>query len=224
MKTYLPLVLMLLFCTTTMSQEKCDSPDDPLSDPNSITKCSIDDVKKTLEAINKKELTVKYRKKRNRANATSLNSTNSINPTIKEKSKLLSKLELKNDVIASVKKIPFFMVEQIPLFKKCKNEPLLKQGKCFEKQMAKHIINNFNYPTEAINKKIEGRILVQFIINENGEVSNIKKKGPKGTDLLKQEAVRLISKLPKFIAGEHNGIPVKVKYGLPIIFRLPKKP
>ncbi|WP_086030089.1 energy transducer TonB [Tenacibaculum holothuriorum] len=223
MKTTFPLILAILLSCGIFSQEKCDTPDNSVVDPNSITKCSIEDVKKTLEAIDKKDLTIKYRKKRNRANATSLNGTSNIDPTIKEKSQLVSKIELKNDAIAAVKKIPFHVVEQIPLFDKCENEPLLQQSKCFEKQMAKHIISNFNYPREALNKKIEGRILVQFVINENGEVVNIKKKGPKGTELLEKEAVRLISKLPKFIAGKHNGIPVKVKYGLPIMFRLPKK-
>lgn len=223
MKYSLTLALAIFVSFASLAQEKCETPEDSVVDHNSITKCSIDDVKKALESIDKKKLTVKYRKKRNRANSNSLSTANSVDTNIKENSELVSKLELNKDTYSSVKKIPFHVVEQIPLFSKCEKAPLLKQGKCFEKQMTKHIVTNFNYPKEALDKKIEGKILVQFVINENGDVVNIKKRGPKGTELLEAEAVRLISKLPKFISGKHNGAPVKVKYGLPISFRLPKK-
>ena len=49
-------------------------------------------------------------------------------------------------------------------------------------------------------------------------------RDPKGGELLEIEADRLISKLPKFIPGKHKGNFVYVKYALPIIFKVPKKP
>lgn len=221
MKSLLTTAIAVMFTFVCYSQtEQCTTPDESIVDPNSITKCSIEDVKKTLEDINDKEVSVKYRKKRTRVNSNSISSTN--DAKVKANTQLISKLEIKNDVLSSVHKIPFHLVEEIPLFKNCESVPLMKQSKCFEKQMSKHIINNFNYPKEALDQKIEGRILVQFTINETGDVVDIRKKGPQGTEILKEEAVRLISKLPQFIAGKHNGNKVKVKYGLPITFKLPK--
>lgn len=213
-------IAVMLSVACYSQTEQCTTPDASVLDPNSITKCSIDDVKKTLEDINDKEVSVKYRKKRNRVNSNSMNNAN--DAKVQANTQLISKIELKKDVLSSVHKIPFHLVEEIPLFKSCENVPLVKQSKCFEKQMSKHVINNFNYPQEALTKKIEGRILVQFTIDETGNVVDIRKKGPEGTDILKDEAVRLISKLPQFVAGKHNGNKVKVKYGLPITFKLPK--
>ncbi|CAL2104092.1 Energy transducer TonB [Tenacibaculum sp. 190130A14a] len=221
MKPFYSTAIAVMLSLACYSQtEQCTTPDETVIDPNSITKCSVEDVKKALEDINDKEVSVKYRKKRNRVNSNSMSSTKSV--SAQQNTQLVSQIELKKDVLSSVHKIPFHLVEEIPLFKNCENVPLMKQSKCFEKQMSKHIINNFNYPQEALSNKIEGRILVQFTINEEGEVVDIRKKGPEGTEILKNEAVRLISKLPKFIAGKHNGNNVKVKYGLPITFKLPK--
>lgn len=223
MKPLLSIAFAVLCVSLCYSQtEQCTTPDESIVDPNSITKCSIEDVKKTLEDIEDKEISVKYHKKRARVNSNSITGNNDVSSELKENTQLISKIEIKNDVLSSVKKIPFHLVEQIPLFDKCENTPLVKQSKCFEKEMSKHISNNFNYPQEAILNKVEGRILVQFTIDESGNVIDIKKKGPQGGEILEEEAVRLISKLPKFVAGKHNGNSVKVKYGLPIIFKLPK--
>lgn len=204
------------------AQEKCETPNENIQDLNtiSITKCSIEDVKEALETEKTKEISTRKRHRKLRKTNTILAKSNKVEE-IKSKNSLVEKLNLKEDILTSLDKIPFHLVEQIPLFNECKKTPILQQSKCFEKEMIKHIVRNFDYPKEALRKKIEGKILVQFTIDKQGKVIDIKKKGPKNSALLKKEAERLISLLPKFIPGSHKGSSVNVKYALPIIFKVP---
>ncbi|WP_272152074.1 energy transducer TonB [Tenacibaculum aiptasiae] len=224
MRLPLSIVIALFISTIAIAQEKCETPNENIADPNSIsvTKCSIEDVKKALENSDNKQLSTRKRHRKVRQSNVSLNASNEVK-NIKDNTLNVQKLNIKNDIVSSLKKIPFHLVEQIPLFKKCENTPLLGQSKCFEQQMIKHIINNFNYPKEAFTQGIEGKVLVQFTIDKEGKVIDIKKRGPQGGELLEAEATRLIAKLPKFIPGVHNGNKVNVKYALPIIFKMPKK-
>ncbi|RSC93795.1 energy transducer TonB [Tenacibaculum singaporense] len=204
------------------AQEKCETPNKNIQDLNtiSITKCSIEDVKEALETEKVKEISTRKRHRKLRKTNTISAKSNKLEE-IKSKNSLIEKLNLKEDILTSLDKVPFHLVEQIPLFKECKKTPILQQSKCFEKEMIKHIVRNFDYPKEALRKKIEGKILVQFTIDKKGNVVDIKKKGPENSELLKKEAHRLIDALPKFIPGSHKGDFVNVKYALPIIFRVP---
>ena len=67
---------------------------------------------------------------------------------------------------------------------------------------------------------IQGRVSVLFVIDKDGSITNVQAKGPKGGELLEKEALRVISKLPKFKPGMQRGKPVKVKYSQPITFKL----
>jgi len=83
----------------------------------------------------------------------------------------------------------------------------------------KYVGNNYNYPEEAINNRIQGNIFVQFTISENGEVS--KPKVLRGIDLMCDiEALRIISLMPKWIPVIKNGNPVSFQYILPIKLKL----
>lgn len=214
--------ILLFSISFSYSQEKCETPNENIQDLNtiSITKCSIEDVKEALETEKVKEISTRKRHhKLRKANAISTKS-NKVEE-IKSKNTLVQKLNIKEDILSSLDKVPFHLVEQIPLFDGCKSTPILQQSKCFEKEMIKHIVRNFDYPKEALRKKIEGKILVQFTIDKEGNVVDIKKKGPENSELLKKEAHRLINTLPKFIPGSHKGSFVNVKYALPIIFKVP---
>lgn len=222
MKKFPLLVAAMLVSIMAVSQEeKCDTPDDSIADPNSITKCAIEDTKDG----GKKQLSINVSTRRRvvRKNKEAVSAVGSINSSqkvadIKKNSLLIGKLELE-DNSATIERIPFNLVEEIPLFSKCNNVPLMKQAKCFETQMAKHIMKNFKYPLDALRDGVQGRVLVQFTINEQGSVEAIQMRGPKGGASLENEASRIISTLPKFIPGKHNGKTVKVKYGVPITFR-----
>ncbi|WP_417800788.1 energy transducer TonB [Tenacibaculum sp.] len=216
------LILFFLSISFSYSQEKCETPNENIQDLNtiSITKCSIDDVKEALENTKIKELSTRKRHRKLRK-VNSISTKSNEVEQIKNKNSLVEKLTIEEDILTSLDKVPFHLVEQIPLFDDCKKIPIIHQSKCFEREMIKHIVRNFDYPKEALRKKIEGKILVQFTINKEGNVVDIKKKGPENSALLKEEAHRLIAALPQFIPGSHKGNAVNVKYALPIIFRVP---
>ena len=74
------------------------------------------------------------------------------------------------------------------------------------------------YPERALRANIEGRVIVQFIVNEKGEVENPKViRGIGGG--CDEEAVRVV-KQAKFKPGMQRGRPVRVQYNLPVIFRI----
>ena len=74
------------------------------------------------------------------------------------------------------------------------------------------------YPERALRANIEGRVYVRFIVNEKGEVENpeVVRGIGGGCD---EEALRVV-KMAKFKPGLQRGIPVRVQYNLPIIFRI----
>ncbi len=118
--------------------------------------------------------------------------------------------------------VPFAVLEDIPLFPGCEKVARDKQKDCFMEQMNKHIKKYFVYPSRAQEENITGRITVMFVIDKTGNVSNLKIKGTgkNGSDMLEDEAERIIRKLPKFIPGKQRGKAVGVSYAQPIMFKL----
>jgi len=125
--------------------------------------------------------------------------------------------ELSDEVQKAYKNaIPFAKVEQVPLFPGCENTADPKA--CFQEKIQRHIAKNFKYPEEAQEKGIQGRVSIIFLIDENGKITNIAKRGPDKS--LEDEAVRIISRLPKMRPGSHQGKDVAVPYSIPITFKL----
>ncbi len=224
MKKFPLLVTAMLFSLAAVAQQEvCATADETIADPNSITKCAIEETQNG----EKKQLSIEVstrrrvvRKKNEAVSAIGGNSTSQKVANIKKNTLLVGKLELE-DNSETIERIPFNLVEEIPLFSKCNNVPLMKQAKCFETQMSKHIMKNFKYPQDAFDAGIQGRVLVQFTIDEQGNVDGIQMRGPQNGESLENEASRIVSRLPKFIPGKHNGKSVKVKYGIPITFKHP---
>ena len=82
-----------------------------------------------------------------------------------------------------------------------------------------YLSKNVKYPADAEKQKIEGRVLVTFVVNTDGSITDIevvKKAFPS----LDAEAVRVISGMPKWTPGEQKGQKVRVKYTVPLNFRL----
>lgn len=80
---------------------------------------------------------------------------------------------------------------------------------------------NLKYPEEASNKGIEGRVLVEFIIEKDGSLSNFKIKSL--TDnLLNVEAIRLVKKMDPFIPAVRKGKAVRYQFIQPIVFKIQK--
>lgn len=94
------------------------------------------------------------------------------------------------------------------------------QQDCFDDQLNRHILKNFNYPEEAVKKNIQGRVLVLFIIDKEGNITDIKSKGPENGQLLIDEAERIMKKLPRLIPASINRKPIPVKLTKTITFKL----
>ena len=83
------------------------------------------------------------------------------------------------------------------------------------------IADNIIYPAEAVKAKIEGKVIVEFIISETGSVENPKiVKGV--TPSLDKEALRIIGAMPRWEPGRAHGNPVKTSFTVPVTFRLAK--
>lgn len=112
--------------------------------------------------------------------------------------------------------VPFGWVDEVPIFPGCENA--VDKRACFQEAMQTHIRKHFNYPKEAIEKGIQGRVNLMFTITENGTINNLKLRGP--DKLLEDEASRIIEKLPNMKPGIYDGKVVRVPFSIPITFRL----
>lgn len=94
-----------------------------------------------------------------------------------------------------------------------------------EKAMAEFISANFVYPDSAKNNNKQGRVLIKFIVNEDGSISDVKALLPKERQIgygLEEEAIRVISSMPNWKPGTQRGKAVKVQYILPVSCKLSK--
>ena len=82
-----------------------------------------------------------------------------------------------------------------------------------------YLRTNTRYPAAAQKAGIEGRVIVSFIVEPNGSVSNVEIVRSVDTDL-DQEALRVVRQMPKWKPGKHDGSTVRFKYHLPIKFIL----
>jgi len=114
-------------------------------------------------------------------------------------------------------------IEEKPTFFACQGLKGAAKDACFNEQMKKFLLQNLKYPAKAQNNEIEGKILVEFIIDKSGTVSSVKPllvRNPNNPDLEK-EALRVIGKLPKMKPGKQGKQNVNVRYTIPISFKLP---
>ncbi len=104
--------------------------------------------------------------------------------------------------------IPFQVVEVKPTF----------QGGD-ENVFTKWVFEQLKYPADAVKGKVQGRVILQFTIDEEGNVGNVKVvRG--AAPSLDQEALRVVAMSPKWTPGSQRGKNVKVRYIFPVIFQL----
>ena len=101
----------------------------------------------------------------------------------------------------------FQVVEQMPEFPGGMQKAMEFLGK------------NIKYPATAQQAKIEGRVIVQFVVGKDGSISDVKIARGVSPDL-DAEAMRVVSLMPKWNPGKQRGQAVSVKYTMPIMFRL----
>jgi len=81
------------------------------------------------------------------------------------------------------------------------------------------ISRNLKYPTISAENGIQGRVVLSFIVEADGSITNLKVIRSLDS-YCDKEAMRIISKMPNWIAGKQNGKNVPIEYTLPVIFRL----
>ncbi|MGY8989433.1 MAG: energy transducer TonB [Flavobacteriales bacterium] len=104
---------------------------------------------------------------------------------------------------------PFISVEQMPLLGDCKDE------ECTQVEIMKFIARNFKYPEIAKANGVEGRVILEFVVEKNGKVGRVKIL--RGLDKhVDKAAIEVVEKLPVFSPGKQIGKAVPVKYTVPI--------
>ena len=82
-----------------------------------------------------------------------------------------------------------------------------------------YLSSHVKYPAVAEENGIQGRVTVQFVVEKDGSVTDVKTM--KSVDpSLDREAERVVRSMPKWIPGKQNGSAVRVKYFVPVVFRL----
>ena len=89
-----------------------------------------------------------------------------------------------------------------------------------QQAMMRYIADNIKYPVIAQENGIQGRVICQFVVEKDGKVSDIQVVRSSGEASLDKEAQRVINSMPKWKPGKQRGKPVRVKYTLPVNFRL----
>ena len=109
--------------------------------------------------------------------------------------------------------------------KKTANDKVLEKAEVMpefpggDQAMMDFVADNVKYPQEAIDKEISGRVMVGFVVEKDGSISDVKVvKGIGGG--CDEEAVRVVNAMPKWKPGMDKGKPVRVSYMMPITFKL----
>lgn len=85
--------------------------------------------------------------------------------------------------------------------------------------MMDFLVKNMKYPADAAKNKVQGRVMVNFIVSKDGSLKDfnvVRSVYPS----LDQEAMRVVKAMPKWSPGTQNGEPVNVRFTLPIFFKL----
>jgi len=88
-----------------------------------------------------------------------------------------------------------------------------------EKELMKYVRDSLRYPVGAEESEMQGRVVVRFVVNKQGEATDV--------EILRslhpaydKEAIRIIESMPRWTSGKHNGEVVNVYYTLPVVFKL----
>ena len=89
-----------------------------------------------------------------------------------------------------------------------------------QQALFKYLSENVKYPVIAQENGIQGRVICQFVVNRDGSIVDVEVVRSGGDPSLDKEAIRVIKSMPKWKAGQQRGKPVRVKYTVPVNFKL----
>ena len=114
----------------------------------------------------------------------------------------------------------FQVVEDAPIFPGCEQVTKIAERKrCANHELFEFLQEYLVYPKEALEKDIEGAVIVQFIVEKDGRLTNINVIRGIGYGC-NEEAIRLIEIMPDWNPGRQRGQPARVQFTLPIRFIL----
>jgi protein TonB len=118
----------------------------------------------------------------------------------------------------------FKVVEEMPRFPGCDNEPTVEAKKaCADKKMLEFIYKNIKYPAIARENGVEGTAVITFVVEKDGTVKDARIVRDIGAQC-GQEALRVVNLMNdqniKWTPGKQRGRPVRVQFNLPVRFRL----
>ena len=108
------------------------------------------------------------------------------------------------------------VVEEEQIFQVVEEMPSFPGG---DAECMRFLNKNIKYPTIAKENGIQGRVILQFVVNKDGSIVDV--VVARSVDpYLDKEAVRVVNMMPKWKPGKQRGKPVRVKFTLPVTFRL----
>ena len=115
--------------------------------------------------------------------------------------------------------VDYMFLEEVPLFPGCEGTNEERKA-CFSKQISNFINRKFNagLAEELVLAPGVQKIFTLFKIDRNGNIVDIQARAPHKR--LQEEAIRVIKLLPKMEPGKQQGRPVKVRYSMPIVFKI----
>lgn len=123
-------------------------------------------------------------------------------------------LKAKEDIAAP--EPPKHVVEETKIFTVVEQMPMYPGG---DAALMGYLRDNIHYPTVAAENGVQGRVVVGFVVERDGSITDVKIL--RGVDpSLDREAMRVVKSMPRWNPGKQNGSAVRVKYQVPVSFRL----
>ena len=120
-------------------------------------------------------------------------------------------------VIAAPVEAPVEEEEEEVIFVVVEKMPEFPGG---QQALFKYLSENVKYPVIAQENGIQGRVICQFVVNKDGSIVEVEVVRSGGDPSLDKEAVRVIKSMPKWKPGQQRGKPGRVKYTVPVNFKL----
>ena len=120
-------------------------------------------------------------------------------------------------VIAAPVEVPVEEEEEEVVFVIVEKMPEFPGG---QQALFKYLSENVKYPVIAQENGIQGRVICQFVVNRDGSIVDVEVVRSGGDPSLDKEAIRVIKSMPKWKPGQQRGKPVRVKYTVPVNFKL----
>ena len=108
------------------------------------------------------------------------------------------------------------MVEETKIFTVVEQMPLFPGG---DAALMGYLRDNIHYPTVAAENGVQGRVVVGFVVERDGSITDVNVLRSVDPSL-DREAMRVVKAMPKWTPGKQNGSAVRVKYQVPVTFRL----